>query len=275
MSYLDNDMLIEKKKMINNLQNEIDKLQDKKINIEIVNFKIKILRKIKIGLCTGRRVFPYVLVAGLLFGGFSSLGSTPIIKDNSKRYLSTRKTYDSNGNYGVESKYEKYDKPIGTLTFYDKWSLDNNGFYYRDVNVYDITKIDEDYLLSILDNLEQFDINKAIGTPSSSVKEKKNNVSLEDNKAFWQVIVYNEDKEDFVYLIESNAQNVTTSIAWACLSFLVSFIPFEFRSNHSNYSYKGRINEIKANNPYLDSEDLERKIKIKKANYDRLVKKDV
>ena len=106
-------------------------------------------------------------------------------------------------------------------------------------------------------------------------KEKKNNVSLEDNKAFWQVIVYNEDKEDFVYLIESNAQNVTTSIAWVCLSFVVSFIPFEFRSNHSNYSYKGRINEIKANNPYLDSEDLERKIKIKKANYDRLVRKDV
>ena len=166
MSYLDDNQIIEKKKMINKMKREIVYLENKRNHINYTNYKIRLLRRIRMSLCASRVIAPYVLSLGLLFGGFSCFEITPFFKDSIKNNLHSKKIFDSLGNISIESQYDNYDNSIGTITYYDRWVKEDD-LYTRNIKTYDVDNVDENTILNVLNSPNSFNLeyNLLIGIP--------------------------------------------------------------------------------------------------------------
>ena len=273
MSYLDDNQIIEKKKLINKMKREIVYLENKRNHINYTNYKIRLLRRIRMSLCASRVIAPYVLSLGLLFGGFSCFEITPFFKDSIKNNLHSKKIFDSLGNISIESQYDNYDNSISTITYYDRWVKEDD-LYTRNIKTYDVDNVDENTILNALNSPNSFNLDAIFGDKETVVTEKKNNLSLEESNSnpYWQVILYTEDKNDYVYTIESNSINTSSSILFIIVSIVVEILILDRRSKRSSFDYKNSIENIKKKYSEIKINELDSKIKIKKANYDRLVK---
>ena len=98
--------------LLKQLKTEIEKLEhDIKYN-NITNAKIAMLKLFKIILRTIQLITPYIVAGGIVVGGFSVLGGTPIIVDKRKKKLETLKEIDSFGNVRYEQQYDEANKYI-------------------------------------------------------------------------------------------------------------------------------------------------------------------
>ena len=83
---LNQNQIKKKRKMLLEIEKEIGQLEFNINHPKIANLKINTLRKLKTLLCTGQLIAPYILTAGITFGGFSYNGATPFIIDDQKKY---------------------------------------------------------------------------------------------------------------------------------------------------------------------------------------------
>ncbi len=257
------------------LKKDINKLERELKSVEFVNAKIRFFRNLKIGLCFSRLLAPYIITAGCTFGIFNFFGVTPFVKDVNKQKYEVRKEIDSLGDINVYSQYGHFDDQTSSIVEYSKWKK-NGDFYYREVKTYDLKNYNEETVMEMLDNPSNYSLEDLFGRPSSDIMEKKNNVSSEEleKPGYVKASLCSIDNENYILIEETSSTNSVSTLGWILLTLFVEVAPLSYRIDHSNFDFGRSVRRIKATHEEVDPVELVRKIKVKKATYDRLANGD-
>lgn len=148
--------------------------------------------------------------------------------------------------------------------------------YTRTVKSYliKLDDISEKKLKEIVkNNDENFTLEDLFGKSKYEIKETKNNLSEEElnKKDYLQAIIYDLNKKDFIFVQESTGVNVAVSIGFIVVLLLLYFGITSFRFD-AGFDFSWRLSEIERNYDISEIEDLVKKLKIKKDNYNRLAR---
>lgn len=241
--------------LINNMKQEI-KTMEFKINHYSTVKKLKIFKGIT------KIATPYILTAGIVFGVFSLFDSGYI---KQKKNLNIKTIRDSNGNVRTEEKYADFDKNDNILIYYTKWQKDNDS-YYRRVDTYVLGDIKEESIEKMLDG-NITNINEVLGNPFNSVIERQNKDDIDINeKNYIEIISYDKDENNFIYVKEDAEDNFFKTFYFCFITLIISGSIFVCTENLREKILK----EMRESDFVLDEE--KKKLKIKKANYDRLMR---
>ena len=264
---------LEKKKMLLEMQKEINRLENEIKHSKIGNAKVYALRGFKIVLRTIQLIAPYVVTSGIITGGFSLIGGTPFYRDEHKQKLEMMKEIDSLGNIRCEQQYEEYENSESVISYYSKWNFVEDNLYSRDIETYTIGDITDEQILKLInDDVES--LCEILGEPISKKKETKNNLSEEELQcdSFLQAIIYSEFDDDFIMVKESSSDNVGITFLWFIVTILAELFPVMWRAENSDFDYDHCIRRIKEKHPIINVKDLTKKLEIKRSNYDRLTR---
>ncbi len=264
-------MELEKNKFLLSLQKEIENLEQE-IREGIVNNKInQSQRKKKINSTINRLIIPYILATGLTLTSFTLLGKTPFYQDLIKNYLYERKEFDSLGNSKYEEQYKEYEDEKSTLTYATKWLKNENGLYERTLKTYQIKDLDEAKIKKIVQNKEINSLEEIFGKPIMISTEIEPNLTQEQLKedSYLQAIIYLENKDKFVYVKESILENAIGAILIYLA--IIALIKASQQSK-SKFNYDEIMMQINQEYPDISFSDLEKKLVIKKANYQKLTR---
>lgn len=266
---------LEKKKMLLQMKKELETLENELKYSKLVNLKISTVKNLKISLRFMQRIAPYVLTAGIMAGGCKLIGGgIPFYSgDTFKINSNTMKEFDSLGNIRYEQQYDDYENSSNILYYYSQWKQGNDGFYSRNVESYKLDELTEEEILKLFAK-EDLNLSDVFGEPTSKKKETKNNVTEEElqQKDYLQAIIYNEDENDYVIHKETMGENIAVTVIYLLLTALVELIPLFIRSEISSFDFDDCVREIKRKHPSVDTEELEKKLEIKRSNYDRLTR---
>jgi len=264
---------LKKKKMLLEMQKDINKLENEIKYSKIGNAKIYALRGLKIVLRTLQLIAPFAVTAGITIGGFAAFGGTPFYRDKHKQKLEMMKELDSLGNIRYEQQYEEYENSKSVISYFSKWNFVEDNLYSRDIETYAIGDLTEEQILKLInDDVES--LHEVLGEPISKKTETKNNLSEEDlqSEPFLQAMIYSKFDDDFIMVKESSGDNIGITLVWALVTALAEIIPVLWREESSDFDYRYCIKKIKEKHPTIDVEELTKKLEIKKSNYDRLTR---
>lgn len=264
---------LERNKMLLQMQNEIKQLEFEIKHAKAENFKINMLKGLKISLRFGQLIAPFAVTAGITFGAFAAMGGTPFILDDQKKYLETKKEMDSLGNIRYEQQYEEFNSTAATISYVSKWEKASDGFYSRDVKTYNINEITEDIITKVINDVDILSLDEMFGKPKSSV-ETKNNLTDEEleTKPHLQAVMYSKSDDDFIVVKESILANVSITVLWILITIIVEVLPLYYRDEISSFDYYHSIKRIKEKYPQVNVEELKKKMQIKMNNYNRLTR---
>lgn len=263
----------EQKKLLLQMKKDIEDLEHKIKFSQFSNLKIKTVRNLKISLRAMQLIAPYVLTAGLIAGGFKLLGGCPFYRDIKQQNLNTMKEFDNLGNIRYEEQYSDFSSASDMLYFYGKWERSDNGFYTRTVEKYKLEKLTEDEIKDLFEK-EKVSLQDILGTPISSFQESNNNVPEEEieKENYFQAIIYRENEEDYILVRESVSENILITILYICVTGLGELLPLYIRSEVSSFDFENCVSNIKERYQPVDIPTLTKKLKIKRENYDRLMR---
>lgn len=261
-----------KKQMLVKMSKEIKKLEYDLKHVKSKNLKISTIRNLKISLKAVQRVAPYVLTAGIVFGGFSVLGGTPFFIDKRKNELDIMKEFDSLGNIRTVVQYEDYEQTDNKLFYYGKWEKIEDGFCKRIIETYELKNKTEQEIINMLE-IDDISLESVFGKPISKKIETKNNVTEEElySKPYLQAIIYNKDKNDYIIIKESVGENIGLTCLYLVITILCQGIPFLIRLN-SNFDFEDSVKLLKNKYQKVDVDKLKKVLELKKQNYERLMK---
>ena len=265
---------LERKKLLSKLKKEIETLENEIKFSKLANRKIKMIRNLKISARALQLVAPYVVTAGVIAGGFAVFGEIPFYcGEEWKTYSDTRSEIDSLGNIKREKKYGSFEDRTNELFYYTKWEKDEDGLYYRTVQEYRVNGKTYDDIIGLFDE-EDLKLEDVLGKPKSTVIESKNNITEEEinEDASLKAIVYNKDKSDYIVKKESVGTNVLLSILYVIASMAASLVVYKVRDDVSSFDFGSCVDDIKIDHPFVDVNELAKKLEIKKDNYDRLTR---
>lgn len=266
---------LEKKKMLLQMKKELETLENELKYSKLVNLKISTVKNLKISLRFMQRIAPYVLTAGIMAGGCKLIGGgIPFYSgDTFKINSNTMKEFDSLGNIRYEQQYDDYENSSNILYYYSQWQQGNDGFYSRNVETYKLDELTEEEILKLFAK-EDLNLSDVFGEPTSKKRETKNNVTEEElqQKDYLQAIIYNEDENDYIIHKETMGENIAVTVIYLLLTALVELIPLFIRSEISSFDFDDCVREIKRKHPSVDTEELAKKLEIKRSNYDRLTR---
>ena len=264
----------EKKKMLLSLEKEIKQLEFDLKHTTIANTRIKTLRDLKILLKFGQLIAPYTLTAAITFGGFSVLGGTPFIKDDRKLVLNEKKEFDSLGNIKYEQQYDKFDNINATITYFDKWTKKEDGFYSRETKTYSADKLAKEVIERMINEQDIDSLNELCTKPISSSIQIQNNLTDEEIEQgpFFKAIVYSRDKNDYIIAKESLGEEFGLTTLWLLLLVILEPLTYELRRTYSDFDFNESIHNIKSKYQLMDVDDFTKKLEIKKSNYRRLTR---
>ena len=257
---------LEKKKFLLSLQKEIENLEQ-----EIREGKInQMQRKKKKNSTINRLIIPYIVATGLTLTLFTIFAKTPFYQDLIKNYLEERKEFDSLGNSKYEELYENEDEK-STLTYKTKWLKKENGLYERTLKTYQIKDLDETKIKEIVQNKEINSLEEVFGKPIMISTEIEPNLAQEQLKedSYLQAIIYLENKDKFVYVKESILENAIGAILIYLA--IIALIKASQQSK-SKFNYDEIMMQINQEYPDIPVSELEKKLVIKKANYQKLTR---
>lgn len=264
---------LENKKMLLQMQKEINKLEHDIKYSKIGNAKIYALRGLKVVLRTGQLIAPFAVTAGITIGGFAALGGTPFYRDEHKQKLEMMKEIDNLGNIRYEQQYEEYGNSNSVISYYSKWNFVEDNLYSRDIETYALGDISEEKILKLI-NEDVESLRDVLGEPISKKKETKNNLTEEEiqSNPLLQAMIYSKFDNDFIMVKESSSDNIALTLLWVLVTVLAELIPVFWRCDGSDFDYGYCIREIKRKHPTVDIEALTKKLEIKRDNYDRLMR---
>ena len=232
---------LQKKKMLLQMKKEIETLENELKYSKLVNLKISTVKNLKISLRFMQRIAPYVLTAGIMAGGCKLIsGEFPFYSgDTFKINSNTMKEFDSLGNIRYEQQYDYYENSSNILYYYSQWQQGNDGFYSRNVDTYKLDELTEEEL---------------------------------QQKDYLQAIIYNEDENDYIIHKETMGKNIAVTVIYLLLTVLVERIPLFIRREISSFDFDDCVKEIKRKHTSVDTEELSKKLEIKRSNYDRLTR---
>ncbi len=266
---------LKKKKMLLQMKKEIEMLENELKYSKLVNLKISTVKNLKISLRFMQRITPYVLSAGIIAGGCKLIGfGLPFYSgDTLKINSNTMKEFDSLGNVRYEQQYDDYANSSNILYYYSQWQPDINGLYTRNVETYKLDELTEEEILKLF-NKEDLKLSDIFGEPISKKRETKNNVTeeeLQQNDCL-KAIIYSEDKNNYILYKETKEENNVITAAYLALTAVVELIPFFIRRNISTFDFDDCVSEIKRKYPAVDTDELIKKLEIRRSNYNRLMR---
>ena len=265
---------LEKKKMLLQMEKEIQQLEFDIHHSKTANLKVHALRGLKISLRAGQLIAPYVLTAAITFGGFAALGGMPFIKDDQKKKLEMKKELDSFGNIRYEQQYDSFDSSKGTISYVGKWNKQDDGFYSREIKTYATENIEEDIITKIVNDVDITSLEDVFGAPVSSKLQTQNNLTDEEiqTQPYLEAVMYSKFDDDFIIVKESTSDNIGESILWFVLTLLAELIPLFIRLEVSSFDFEYWVDRIKEKHPLVDTKELTKKLEIKMNNYNRLTR---
>lgn len=139
-----------KKEILLQLQNEIEDIDNKIKNIKLVNTKTMVVRNLKISLKALQLVAPYVLTATITTGLYSITVGVPFVKNDGKLYLNSITAIYNNGEISKSYFYSDKQEDAIFVYHYNKWLENNDGTYYRNVDIYSIANISYDEVVTLI-----------------------------------------------------------------------------------------------------------------------------
>ena len=265
---------LKQKKLLLQMEKEIRELQMDIKHSKISNAKINALRALKISLRFGQLIAPFVVTAGITIGGFAALGGTPFYRDRHKQNLEMMKKFDSFGNIIYEQQYDDYAVTKNTISYYGKWTNSKDGFYSRNVEIYSIGNITEETIMKLVNENNISSLQEVLGEPISNKTETKNNLTEEELAcdSYLQAFIYSEFEDDYIMVKESIDDNIAITFLWIVMTILCELIPIVWRISGSTFNFGDCVKKIKSKYPHVDTEELARRLEIKRSNYDRLTR---
>ena len=265
---------LKQKKMLIQMEKEIHELEFDMKHSKISNLKVNMLRGLKISLRAGQLVAPYVLTAGITFGAFAALGGAPFIKDDQKKKLEMKKELDSFGNIRYEQQYDSFDSSKGTISYIGEWKKQDNEFYSREIKTYATENVEEDIVTKIINDIDITSLEDVFGNPISSKIETQNNLTDEEiqTQPYLEAIIYSKFDDDFIIVKEKTGDNIALTLVWFLVTILAELIPLFIRSEVSSFDFEYCVDRIKEKYPLVDTNELARKLEIKRDNYNRLTR---
>lgn len=270
----------EQKNKLIQLKKEIKSLEYNIKHIDSVNARINIIKKLKLAVRTLQKMLPYIVTAGIISGGCSAAGMTPFYRDEYKSYSNVMMKFDNNGNFSSKQQYGSFKNEDGTvlserdgrLYYYSKWSKSEDGLYSRIVLAYSIKNKTCEEIMNLLEK-DNLDLEDILGKPISSTTETKNNLNDDEleKEPYIDVIIYSEDKNDYTVYRESVSENILYTIFCILLTLICEIVPLEIRSTYA-FDYDERVEKIKNRYRALDPEELEKKLELKRNDYNSMIK---
>lgn len=261
------------KKLLTQMQKEIKNLEFEIKYSKLINLKINVIKNLKISGRALQLIAPYLVTLGIGAGVFKNLGVTPFYRDDIKAYANIMTEFDNIGNIRTEEQYGDFEGKNGKLYCYGKWEKDDNGEYFRMIQMYSIKKETYETMMELF-NQDELKLEDIFGNPDSQIKETKNNLTKEEleQEPFLKAIVYNKDKDNYVIYKETIRSNITSTLVYLTISFFIGLLIAMVREDCSTFSFSNCVDDIKRKHTTIDIELLTKKLEIKKDNYNRLMR---
>lgn len=250
---------IKKQKIFNIVKNDFDNACNELSNSDMVVRKDMMVKNLKISKEILKRIIPYVITASVTFGSFS-IFNVPFVRE-------TKVDYDKNNlklyNNSVSMNDYNY-----LLTIYNNWVMDDNGSYYRVVDVYSLRLLPDEQLSKILDN--KFDYSDFIDKKVNSYKEYS---SFVVNNVEEYELMINDGNDIYYYVKDSSLANFISSMLYVITTILIEKYAYDKIVNNKRYcKLEDKIREINYGFSNPDVAYLKGKYNIKEENYKRLMK---
>ena len=257
----------DRKQLLFSLEKDLKKFEYKINHQKLEKIKSKINKHIKLTICKGRIIAPFAIALGITLGGSIICGVTPFYVDKEKSNLKVMEEISSTGSIRYEEQYVPFENTDNTITYYDYWKETDDHMFSRDIKVYNIGSIDKEKINEILKS-ESNNLDEIFGNPILNKTEIKYDVSYTENISYLEAKIYSEDERKYTYINQSVKKNVYETIFWILLTLVLESLAIAIRD-----VFPIRYKEIKAKLEKEDIDyltDLEKKIEIRKNNYERL-----
>lgn len=267
------DQTKEKKKMLLKMKKEIKKLENEIKYHNVYNIRIYTLKGIKIILRKGQLVAPYIMTAGLVTSICTLILGTPIHRDKIKQNQRIMKEIDNIGNIRYEQQYEDYENSNNIISYFSNWELEKDNWYSRNIEIYSLDDITEEEIIKLI-NKDIKSLCEILGEPISQKKEIKKDLTEEEinSKPLLRAMIYSINDNDFIMVEEPIIYNVYSTLLYIILIIISEALTFYYRKDISNFDYNNCIEEIKRKYSPIDIKTLNKKIEIKRSNYDKLTR---
>ena len=261
-----------KKQMLLDMKKELENLEYQKEHFKTLNIEICMLRIMKILLQSFKRLSPYIMTSIISFMIFKYFNHTPFIKDEIEKKLAIQKEFDSMRNIRYEMQYDDFVNNENRIEVFSSWKKTNDNFYEREIKVYYVNSISVERIEKIVDS-NYVSLDSIFGVPDLIKTEKRNDLSEEEINSLPSVkgIVYLKSNET-IQMKESDINNTGSTIAWILLNLLIDGFLSKLIVKPSFKTLMENIKKINDENPIIDKDELEKLIKLKQDNYNRLVR---
>ena len=239
---------------------------DKEINnIKGINRKRTAIKGVKVFGRLLKEALPYVVVAGILFGGQSLIIDPPFIKQDVLKKAEYEKVIDISGKITKKLSYvEDGEKDNSNLLVYaSKWEKKQDGYYYQTLKEY--VFVDQDNITKMYLNLANKEVtNKFDGITQKAKSTKYLKKAPEDltpeelakgDTIFLTYHTHNDD--DIIIEAQSDAKNSTGTIIYLVLVAVFSIIILGTRAVNG-FPIKKALKNLKEKYPSIDIKDLEK-----------------
>lgn len=260
-------------KIAKQLNREINDLEFKLKHPKLTNIGNTSIRNLKIGSKLLQAAAPCILTVSLCGYTFCSLGFTPFVRDEIRDYARFKTEVDNIGKTVVEKQYYEYDDDSNAVFLYSNWELDKHGSFNRYVKIYHVNVKTLDRLIEYLE-MDSATIEDALGEPYRTYIETKGSLAEEDmtEEPYIKVMFYDHDKEDVTFRRETIGENAANTILFIFISLFGSVSTQSFVNKKLPVDYKEIIFNIKERYKSISSEDIQKKLEIKRENYERLMR---
>jgi len=251
------------------LKKEINILELKLNYLKILNLKNSIIKNFKISTKTLQLITPYILTAQIVASSFKLLGlGLPFYKDTFKKNIKPNTSPNS-----YHSQIYQSPNNNNIIYYHSNWIEESKNIYSKTINIYKLNNIKEKELLNIL-NKDNINLNDLFGNPISTQKEITTNITNKElnKESYLQIYIYDENTNNYIILKETNIQNFIITILYILSTTLAELIPLTIRCKLSNFNYNYSIEDIKRKHQPINHKKLEKKLEIKKENYQTLTR---
>lgn len=177
------------------------------------------------------------------------------------------KEYDNFGHIRTEQQYQKFDHEDSVLSYYSKWTKNENGIYERYVQRYHLNHVTEEDVIKLFSG--EITVSDTLGEPFLNFIETNNHVTEEEFErgAFVQATVYDVNKDDYVVVHEFN-ENIFS--LYVFLTIVIEVMLYWVISPKSRRKFSNCIDQIKMQYQPIDVPKLVKELELKKSNYNQI-----
>lgn len=258
---------------VDNLQKEINSLETELSTIEKTNFKKAVIKNVKI---TGKflRKWVPIIATGVAFSvAYTNYVGKPFQTQPVKASAYTRTTQDNLGNIDIYKQYTSFSSTQNYVDITSPWVKDENG-YSQTVRRYYLNNDNTKQVLDVLngDLIASFD--SIFTIPNAVAVNTSNHLTEEElnSKETIKVVFYDEERDNTVIRKTELVEEIGVTLVYVLGILLVEAIAMSALEKDRNKCDQ-KIKEYKDNYQPLFTEPLEKELKLKREEYNKIITK--